>query len=181
MDSTKQETEQQFARLQQKVGDCHTEVAKLTTGDDRFEAAYDRLVTAAAELVEFEKTVPGRLAEPARKASARIVAFSWGGQAALGAALIALIVVWDRSLWWLVLLVPHVLATAAGAFQKVDTEGHRHRRNVALWLHVLGALVALVSLHLISAWFLIAILLGWTIVGGALLEDPDTKKEAAKA
>ncbi|MFF0116775.1 hypothetical protein [Streptomyces prasinus] len=50
--------------------------------------------------------------------------WSWRGQAATGAVLIALVFVLDRSAWWLVLLVPHFVGTVAGCFQKVDAEQH---------------------------------------------------------
>ncbi|SMQ18574.1 hypothetical protein SAMN06272771_5027 [Streptomyces sp. Ag82_O1-12] len=49
------------------------------------------------KLVEFEKTIPERLAEPDRRRSEHIVTWSWRGQAAVGAVLIALVFALDRS------------------------------------------------------------------------------------
>ncbi|WP_159394694.1 hypothetical protein [Streptomyces sp. H-KF8] len=68
--------------------------------------------------------------------------WSWRGQAATDAVLIALVFVLDRSAWWLVLLVPHFVGTVAGCFQKADAEQHRDRRFGAIGLHVVALLVA---------------------------------------
>ncbi|MFF7651743.1 hypothetical protein ACFZCY_18585 [Streptomyces sp. NPDC007983] len=179
MDSTEQKLDQQFAQLQHHVGACHAEVLKCSTDDDQFEVEYERLVEAADELVEFEKTIPERIAEPKRKRSERIVVWSWRGQAGVGAGLIALTFAWDRSFGWLFLLVPHFVGTMAGCFhQKVDADRHLHCRKVAVGLHVVAVLVALVSLSLISLWFLPAIILGWMVVLGASMEDSETSGKA---
>ncbi|MFF8919497.1 hypothetical protein ACF08M_40995 [Streptomyces sp. NPDC015032] len=73
MDSTEQDVEQQFTQLQQKVGASHAEVLKHDVDDDQFVVEYARLVNSASKLVEFEKTIPERLAEPERRRSERIV------------------------------------------------------------------------------------------------------------
>ncbi|WP_329538432.1 hypothetical protein OG568_60330 (plasmid) [Streptomyces sp. NBC_01450] len=54
-------------------------------------------MNVTGKLVEFEKTIPERLAEPERRRSERIVTWSWRGQAAVGTVLIALVFVLDRS------------------------------------------------------------------------------------
>ncbi|WP_326584635.1 hypothetical protein OG889_40345 [Streptomyces sp. NBC_00481] len=102
MGSTEQKIEEQFAQLQQKVGARHAEVLKHSDGD-QFPVEYARLVNVTSKLVEFEKTIPERLAEPDRRRSERIVTWSWRGQAAVAAVLIALVLILDRSTWWLVL------------------------------------------------------------------------------
>ncbi|MGW2183112.1 hypothetical protein ACWCXX_34670 [Streptomyces sp. NPDC001732] len=177
MDSTEQDVEQQFTRLQQKVGASHAEVLKHDVDDDRFAAEYARLVNTVTELVEFEETIPGLLAEPERRRSERIVTWSWRAQAAVGAVLIALVFVLDRSAWWLVLLVPHFAATVAGCFQKVDAEQHRDRRFGAIALHVVALLMALISLSVISRWFIIAAAIGWLLVAGS---STDTEEKRAQ-
>ncbi|MFD9601833.1 hypothetical protein [Streptomyces sp. NPDC059970] len=172
MSSTEQNIEEQFAQLQQKVGARHAEVLKHSDGD-QFAVEYARLVNVTSKLVEFEKTIPERLAEPERRRSERIVTWSWRGQAAVGAVLIALVFVLDRSGWWLVLLVPHFVGTVAGCFQKVDSEQHRDRRSAAIGLHVVTLLVALISLSVISRWFIIAAAVGWMFVAGASMDSTD--------
>jgi hypothetical protein len=64
--STEQQIEEQLAQLQQKVGARHAEVLKHSDGD-QFAVEYARLVNVTGRLVEFEKTIPERLAEPERR------------------------------------------------------------------------------------------------------------------
>ncbi|MFD6432606.1 hypothetical protein [Streptomyces venezuelae] len=123
------------------------------------------------KLAEFEKTIPELLAEPERRRSERIVTWSWRGQAAVGAVLIALVFGLDRSAWWLVLLVPHFVGTVAGCFQKVDAEQHRDSRFGAIGVHVVALLVALISLSVISRWFIIAAAAGWMLVAGSSMDS----------
>ncbi|GAA2292923.1 hypothetical protein OKJ48_01915 [Streptomyces kunmingensis] len=118
MGSTEQQIEEQLARLQQRVGARHAEVLKHDVDDDRFAVEYARLVNVTNKLVEFEKTIPELLAEPERRRSERIVTWSWRGQAAVGAVLIALVFVLDRSAWWLALLVPHFVERWPAAFRR---------------------------------------------------------------
>ncbi|WP_030618863.1 hypothetical protein [Streptomyces achromogenes] len=179
MGSTEQEIEEQFAQLQQKVGARHAEVLKHSDGD-RFAEEYAQLVHVTSELVEFEKTIPERLAEPERRRSERIVTWSWRGQAAFGAVLIALVFTLDRSSWWLVLLVPHFAGTVAGCFQKVGTEQHRDRRFGAIALHVVALLMALISLSVISRWFIIATAVGWMLVAGASMDNTGADPKEAR-
>ncbi|WP_215453397.1 hypothetical protein [Streptomyces sp. ATCC 21386] len=179
MGSTEQEIEEQFAQLQQKVGARHAEVLKHSDGD-QFAVEYARLVNVTSKLVEFEKTIPERLAEPERRRSERIVTWSWRGQAAVGAVLIALVFVLDRSTWWLVLLGPHFMGTVAGCFQKVDAEQHRDRRFGAIGLHVVALLMALISLSVISRWFIIAAAVGWMLVAGSSMDSTGAEPKGAR-
>ncbi|MEU3356070.1 hypothetical protein [Streptomyces sp. NPDC037389] len=180
MGSTEQEIEEQFAQIQRKVEARRAEVLKHSADDDQFAAEYALLVYATGDLVEFEKTIPERLAEPERRRSERIVAWAWRGQAVLGAALIALVFVLDRSWWWLALLLPHFGGTVAGCFQTIDADRHRDRRAGAIALHVTGALVALISLSVLSRWFLIAVALGWMVAAGASMDTQDTAEKGAR-
>ncbi|MFL4910628.1 hypothetical protein ACJ6WF_47945 [Streptomyces sp. MMS24-I2-30] len=179
MGSTEQQVEEQLAQLQQKVGARHAEVLKHSDGD-QFAVEYARLVNITSELVEFEKTIPGRLAEPDRRRSERIVTWSWRGQAAVSAVLIALVFILGRSAWWLVLLVPHFAGTVAGCFQKVDAEQHRDHRFGAVGLHVVALLMALISLSVISRWFIIAAAVGWMLVAGSSMDSTDAGTKGAQ-
>lgn len=180
MGNTEQQVEEQLAQLQQKVGARRAEVLKHDIDDDQFVVEYARLVNVTSKLVEFEKTIPERLAEPERKRSERIVTWSWRGEAAVGATLIALVFILDHSLWWLVLLVPHFAGTVAGCFQKADVEQHRDRRFGAVALHVVALLMALISLSVISRWFIIAAAIGWMLVGGSTADSTDTGPKEAR-
>ncbi|MFD3665784.1 hypothetical protein ACFWVF_35130 [Streptomyces sp. NPDC058659] len=180
MGSTEQQIEEQLAQLQQKVGARHAEVLKHDVDDDQFAVEYARLVNSTSRLVEFEKTIPERLAEPERQRSERIVTWSWRSQAAVGAVLIALVFILDRSTWWLVLLVPHFVGTVAGCFQKVDAEQHRDRRFGAVGLHVVALLMALISLSVISRWFIIAAALGWMLVAGSSMDSTGADPKGAR-
>ncbi|WP_327372360.1 hypothetical protein [Streptomyces sp. NBC_01217] len=180
MGSTEQQIEEQLAQLQQKVGAHHAEVLKHDFDDDQFAVEYARLVNVTSRLVEFEKTIPERLAEPERRRSERIVTWSWRGQAAVGAVLIALVFILDRSTWWLILLVPHFVGTVAGCFQKVDAEQHRDRRFGAVGLHVVALLMALISLSVISRWFIIAAALGWMLVAGSSMDSTGADPKGAR-
>lgn len=179
MDSTGQKIGEQFAQLQQRVGACRAEVLKHCDSD-QFAVEYARLVKVTSELVEFEKTIPERLAEPDRRRSEHIVTWSWRGQAVVGAVLIALVFVFDHSTWWLVLLIPHVVGTVAGCFQKVDAHQHRDRRFGAIALHVVALLVALISLSVISRWFIIVAVAGWVLVAGSLMDSTDAGAKGAR-
>ncbi|MGC5041039.1 hypothetical protein ACLQ2C_36490 [Streptomyces sp. DT73] len=180
MDSTEQQIEEQLAQLQQRVGARRAEVLKYDVDDDGFVVEFARLAHAVGKLVEFEKAIPERLAEPERRRSERIVTWSWRGQAAVGAALIALVFVLDHSTWWLVLLIPHFMATVAGCFQKVDAGQHRERRFGAVGVHVVALLVALISLSVISRWFVIAAVLGWMVVAGSVLDSNNGDAKGAR-
>ncbi|WP_331723979.1 hypothetical protein [Streptomyces sp. NBC_00005] len=169
MGGAEQELGQQYQQLREKVGERRAEVLKHSPRDEQFAVEYARLVNVTGKLVEFEKALPARLAEPARRLSTRIVRWSWAGQSVVAAALIGVVLVSDRSGWWLVLLVPHLAATVAGAFQTVDAGRHVFRRKVAIGLRV------------ISMWFLIAILIGWALVWGAVLDETETSAKGAKA
>ncbi|MFI9630818.1 hypothetical protein [Streptomyces sp. NPDC052042] len=180
MDSTERQIEGQLAQLQQRVGARHAEVLKYDVDDDQFAVEYARLVNVTSELVEFEETIPGRLAEPERRRSERIVTWSWRSQAAVGAVLIALVFVLDRSAWWLVLLIPHFVGTVAGCFQKVDAEQHSDHRFGAIAVHVVALLIALISLSVISRWSIIAAALGWMLVAGSVTDSTEAGGKGAQ-
>ncbi|MER0443287.1 hypothetical protein ABR738_01605 [Streptomyces sp. Edi4] len=94
--------------------------------------------------------------------------------------LIALVFILDRSTWWLILLGPHFAGTAAGCFQKVDAEQHRDRRFGAVGLHVVALLMALISLSVISRWFIIAAAIGWMLVAGSMADSTGADPKGAR-
>ncbi|MFE5484119.1 hypothetical protein [Streptomyces sp. NPDC056527] len=176
MGSTEQEINRRFAELQQRVGDRRSRVLSASGDEDRFAAGYAELVSAVGELVEYDRTIPQRLAEPARQLSERIVLWSWRGQAVVTAVMVVLVFALDLSGGWLVLLIPHLLGTLVGSIQKVDADAHMARRVAAFAVHVVGVLVVLVTLGVISAWFILLILAAWVPLFGTVVEDTTTKK-----
>ncbi|GAA2718448.1 MULTISPECIES: hypothetical protein [Streptomyces] len=167
MGSTERELGQEHQRLRKVLGERYALVSGLDQDDAAFDAEYGQLVSDAQRLIDFERQLPARLAEPQRERNERFVRWSWRGQSAVAAALILTVFVLGISAWWLVLLVPHLLATLAGWSVKVTPARHVQQRRTAAGLHVLGLLVALVSLGVLSAWFIIGIVIGWLVVGVA--------------
>ncbi|MFB7454958.1 hypothetical protein [Streptomyces sp. NPDC056194] len=180
MSSAEQEVTRQFAKLQQRVGDRRAQVLSASSDKDALESGYAELLRAVDELVEFDKTVPARLAEPARLLSEQIVRWSWGVQAAVAAVLIVLVFILDLSGGWLVVLVPHLLATLSGYFQKVSSDDHMTRRFATIALHAAGLLVALVTLGVISLWFLVLVLVIWVPLFGTFADDSTMQKGAGR-
>lgn len=125
------------------------------------------MVQGAEELLAFEQTLPTLLAEPQRLRSAKIVRWSWRGQTAASTALITAVLVLDRTAWWLLLLIPHLLATLLGWSIQMTVQQHKQQRGIAVALHALCLLVILVALGVLSAWWIIAVLIGWALIGGA--------------
>lgn len=78
------------------------------------------------------------------------------------------------------LLGPHFMGTVAGCFQKVDAEQHRDRRFGAIGLHVVALLMALISLSVISRWFIIAAAVGWILVAGSSMDSTDAGAQEAR-
>ncbi|GAB2766563.1 hypothetical protein [Streptomyces bullii] len=87
-------------------------------------------------------------------------------------ALITVVLAFDRTAWWLLLLIPHLLATLLGWTIKVTIQQHKQQRGIALALHALCLLVILVALGVLSAWWIIAVLIGWALIGGASADSP---------
>jgi hypothetical protein len=137
---------------------------------------FDALVERAQTLLAFEQQLPARLAEPQRLRSARVIFWSWRVQSGVAAALIAAVFLFGHTAWWLVLVIPHLLATFAGWSLKATPKEHRARRAAAIGLHFLGVLVILVILGVLSAWFIIAVLVGWAFVGGASMDEQGAGK-----
>lgn len=127
---------------------------------------FDALVERAQALMAYEERLPALLAEPQRRRSERIVFWSWRAESVVSAVLIAIALLVGHSGWWLLLLVPHLVATFWGWQLEATLKDHLARRYASIGLHVVTVLLALVVLGVISAWFLTAVLIGWAVVGG---------------
>jgi hypothetical protein len=167
----------EYGRLQKQVADSCGEIEDLEPGELEFNRVYDELVRSTQRLVALDAELPERMAEPGRWLSERIVRWSWWGQAAVAVALAVLVLVADWSLWWLLLVIPHLVATLAGCWQKVTARQHLQRRHLAFGLHAIGVLTILVVTGALSAWFTILTIIGWVVLGGAALDlDADQQK-----
>ncbi|MBH1937837.1 hypothetical protein I5Q34_26805 [Streptomyces sp. AV19] len=165
-DGTERALNEQHQHLRETLNARYTRVSRLDQDDAAFDAEYRWLVNEAEQLIAFETQLPARLAEPRRAGSERVVRWSWRAEAAVAAGLISTVFLTDSSTWWLVLLIPHLLATLAGWSVKVTTARHVRQRRTAIGLHVLCLVVALVSLSVLSAWFIAAIVFGWLLIAG---------------
>ncbi|MGW7095476.1 hypothetical protein [Streptomyces sp. NPDC054874] len=172
MSKVRHEIETEYRQLQQRLLTRHRETARYEAGDENFGAEYARLLQAADELLAFEKTIPAKLAEPERQLSERIVRMSWLGQTAVALALIVLTFALGHSAWWLVVLVPHCIATLSLSFQKVTHKNHRFYRHLTIGLHLECLLVALITLSVISLWFVILAIIGWLVLAVTVSEGP---------
>ncbi|MFD3622458.1 hypothetical protein ACFWWT_46410 [Streptomyces sp. NPDC058676] len=145
-------------------------VKGLDPGTEEYDDHYIALVERAEELLTFEQALPVRLAEPQRLRSVAIVRWAWRFQTAVAAGLIVAALFLGHTAWWLVLLIPHLVATLMGWSITVAAKRHRQQRAIALALQAEGALVILVVFGVLSPWWIIAVLAGWIGIG-AFSED----------
>ncbi|MBC2908341.1 hypothetical protein, partial [Streptomyces cupreus] len=145
-------------------------VKGLDPGIAEYDDHYGELVERAEKLLAFEQELPTRIAEPQRLRSVAIVRWAWRLQTAVAAGLIAAALALGHTARWLVLLIPHLLATLMGWSIAVTGERHRQQRAIALALQAEGALVIVVVLGVLSPWWIIGILAGWIGIG-AFSED----------
>lgn len=175
------ETERQLRERHQamirNLGAQHARIKEYGSDDAAFDEQYEQLVASAESLLEFERLMPACLAQPKRERAEQIVKWSWRGETLVAAALIATVLALGHTAWWLVLLIPHLLATLLGWSVTVTTERYRQQRAIAVGLHVLCLLVGLIAFGTISAWWIIAVLVGWVAVGVA---SDGTSQQGAK-
>ncbi|MFE9445363.1 hypothetical protein ACFYO2_41890 [Streptomyces sp. NPDC006602] len=145
----------------------HARIKQCGPDDAAFDEQYEQLVACAESLLEIERMLPGRLAQPKRERAEKVVKWSWRGQTVVAAALIAAVLALGHTAWWLVLLIPHLVATLMGWSVTVTVERFKEQRAISIGLHVLCLLVALVALGVVSAWWIVAVLVGWVAVGAA--------------
>ncbi|KOV62964.1 hypothetical protein ADL00_23725 [Streptomyces sp. AS58] len=173
MAATERDLHEQHRAMTSDLAARHARVKELDVDDAEFDGQYTAMVQGAEELLAFEQTLPTRLAEPQRLRSAKIVRWSWRGQTAVSIALITAVAVLDRTAWWLLLLIPHLLATLLGWSIKVTVQQHKQQRGIAFALHALCVLVILVALGVLSTWWwIIAVIIGWALIGGASADAP---------
>lgn len=156
---------EQHQAMIKELGTRHARIKQCGPDGAVFDEQYEQLVACAESLLEFERMLPGRLAQPKRERAAQVVKWSWRGQTVVAAALIAAVLVLGHTAWWLVLLIPHLLATLMGWSVTVTAERYNEQRAIAISLHVLCLLVVLVALGVVSAWWIVAVLVGWVAVG----------------
>ncbi|MEV0749822.1 hypothetical protein AB0I75_32215 [Streptomyces sp. NPDC050273] len=168
---TERELHERHQELVRALAREHALAATQVSEDDVSDEVFDALVERAQALMTYEEQLPALLAEPQRLRSERIVFWSWRAQSAVAAALMGAALLLGHSGWWLLLLVPHLVATFCGWQLKTTLKDHLDRRYASIGLHVVTVLLALVVLGVISSWFLIAVLIGWALVGGGLASD----------
>jgi hypothetical protein len=62
------------------LGVRHSRIRQADPDDATFDDLYEQLVAGAEKLLEFERTLPARLAQPKRERAAQVVKWSWRGQ-----------------------------------------------------------------------------------------------------
>lgn len=177
MASTERQLHEQHHTMIKDLGERHARIKRSGPSDASFDEQYEQLMACAEHLLEFERLLPARLAEPRRDRAEQVVKWSWRGETAVVAALIAAVFVLGHSAWWLVLLIPHLLAALLGWLVKVTADGYKQQRAIAIGLHALCLLVVLVTLGVLSAWWVVAVVVGWIAVGVA---SEGTPQQGAK-
>jgi hypothetical protein len=171
---TERELHEQHQNLTRDLAGRYARLKAAGPEDAGFDEQYADVVERAERLLAFEEQLPAKLAEPQRLRSAKIVRWSWRAQTGVAGALIVAVFALGHTGWWLLLLIPHLVGTLLGWPITVSAR-HRQQRAAAMALHGQGALVGLVVLSVLSAWWIIAIVLGWVFVAGAF-EDQGVKK-----
>ncbi|WP_158689438.1 hypothetical protein [Streptomyces viridosporus] len=179
MSATERELTMRHRSMLEDLAAQQARVEALDPDRAEFDQQYAALVERAQELLAFEQQLPHLLAEPQRLRSAGIVRWGWRAQTALAAALIITALALGHTAWWLVLLLPHLLATLTGWSITVTAQRHRQQRVIALALQAQGVLVVLVVLGVLSFWWIIAVLLGWFGIG-ALSQEGSAGQGAKK-
>ncbi|WP_326693186.1 hypothetical protein OIE63_39350 (plasmid) [Streptomyces sp. NBC_01795] len=176
MTETEHDLHERHKGLARALADQHARVGALGSGDAVTDEAFDALVGRAEELLAFEQQMPAKLAEPQRLRSEKVIFWSWRAQSGVAAALIAAVFLFGHTAWWLALIIPHALATLTGWSLKASPKEHKARRKAAIGLHLVGVLLVLVTLGVLSAWFIIAVLFGWAVVGIASADEQGAVK-----
>lgn len=176
---TERDLNEQHRTMAADLAARHARIKELDPDDPGFDGQYTALVERAGELLAFEGRLSARLAEPQRLRSASIVRWAWRAQTAVAVALIIAALALGHTAWWLVLLIPHLLATLMGWPVTVTAKRHHQQRIVAFALQAQGVLVVLVVLGVLSPWWIIAVVIGWIGIG-AFSEHGPAGQEATK-
>lgn len=170
-----------YARHQAMVREQRDRLRALDPDEAGYAAAFEDLVGAVEGLLVFEGEIPAMRQEPHRLRSQRVVTWSGRMQAVLAVG-VGLVAIPGWIGWgWVVLLVVH-LVTAVNAWGLEVTAGRHHAKRVAaVWLNVLGVLVAVLCFGVISGWFTVLYLFGAVAVNVVLLEIDQEKAKGARA
>ncbi|MFB6945642.1 hypothetical protein ACFWGL_36425 [Streptomyces sp. NPDC060286] len=175
-EQTEREVRQQHEKLVRALADQHARTAAQDHGDGVPDEAFDVLVERAQTLMSYETQMPALLAEPERVRSQKVIFWSWRAQSAVAIALIIAFRLLGYSDWWYALVVPHLVATFCGWRLEATVKNHLAWRNASIGLHVVGALLALIVLGVLSLWFIVALLIGWAIVGTTVADGQEAGK-----
>ncbi|MFF9142989.1 hypothetical protein ACF09G_36215 [Streptomyces albogriseolus] len=176
MAETERELHEQHQNITRDLAERHARLTALDPEDDAFDEQYTTLMQRAEQLLTFEQQLPAKLAEPQRLRSAQIIRWSWRAQTGVAAALVITVLALGHTGWWLLLLIPHLLATLAGWSIKVTAKKHKKQRGIAIALHAQGVLVSIVALGVIPAWWILGTLAGWALIGGASADETGATK-----
>jgi hypothetical protein len=134
--------ERQIAVLQAQVRERLADLRPIRPGAERYTAASDAVIAAAAELIEYEERLPLLLDQAPRRLSLLIVRWSGIVSAAVGFSLTVAALVGWLSHWWLPMVVVLFGAAALLLRMPVPAPGDRHLpiRPGALMVAI-GALV----------------------------------------
>jgi hypothetical protein len=173
---TEHEVHQEHQKLVRALADQHALTVAQDQGEGVPDEAFDVLMERAQTLMAYEKQMPALLAEPERARSQKVIFWSWRSQSAVAIALVIVFRLLGYSDGWYALVVPHLVGTFCGWPLKATVKNHLARRNASIGLHVLGALLVLIVLGVLSPWFIVALLIGWAVVGTAAADGQGAGK-----
>ncbi|MDL5206242.1 hypothetical protein [Streptomyces sp. ALI-76-A] len=171
------------ADLQEDISSVLQEVQGLPEDHPRYEALFAQLVNAGSALLEYEAQAPAKQEDPHRQVSKTIL--TWSALVhVLEGLLIALTPLMGWIGWgWVALGVFQLLFGLLATGMDAPVQGHRKLRIAAGVLAAVTVLVPLLVFDVLSGWFWIAAVAGWT-GSFVLVTDADAahtreRKEAA--
>ena len=165
-------------RLQKELRRRHEELAAV--GADGRKAQLTKVFAATKTLLEFEAQVPRRRAERRRRVSSVIVYVAAGGAAAAMLGEVARMLLHQLSWWYLIAVVPvaAVAGVVAASEHRAPTEGHGNRAVAAVFTVLAAALVVVVTVQLVSAFWLAGLVLILPGAVGFWVDGPSESGEA---
>ncbi|MCX4970825.1 hypothetical protein OHA98_39990 [Streptomyces sp. NBC_00654] len=170
---TGHEVHQEHEKLVRALADQHARTVAQDRGEGVPDEAFDVLMEHAQTLMAYEKQMPAFLAEPERVRSQKVIFWSWRVQSAVAIALIFVLHLLGYSHGWYFLVVPHLVATFCGWPLEATVKNHLARRSASIVLHAMGVVLVLVVL---SPWFIVALLIGWAVIGTAVSDGQGAGK-----
>lgn len=184
-----------------RVAELHEEIAKEVMGkqaeitsalraldgleedDPAYEAAFERLVKAGTDLLEYEAEVPAKLEQPQLQVSTRSFTVALWAHAACAVLLgVASALDWIGG-WWLLFAIVQFIGTSAFfvAGQNPRPGKHRQLRHAAAVLGVVIVSVPLLAFGALPWWVWLLPLLGWVSSYGMASEAGEAGAGKAKA